>query len=188
MKGVVTALLVAAVVLVQAAVVNRLPLPWGVGPDLVVLAVAAVALRTGPAGAAATGFCAGLAVDLLPPADHEAGRYALLYCLAGYLVSRYGWVEGRGRARVYGTAAVAALGTAAGFALLGTVLGDPRVSLAAAAFAVPVSALETVVVGPLVLAPMGRILRAVSPDAYVGAYPDLPAPVRSGGGIGGWRG
>ncbi|WP_026123832.1 rod shape-determining protein MreD [Nocardiopsis chromatogenes] len=187
MKGAVTALLVAAAVLAQAALVNRLPLPWGVGPDLVVLAVVATALRSGPAGAAVTGFCAGLAVDLLPPADHEAGRYALLYCLAGYLVARYGRVEGRGRARAYGTAAAAALGTAAGFALLGAGLGDPRVGLAAAALAVPLSAAETMLVSPLVLAPVGRIMRAVAPDAYSeGGYPDLPA--FSGGGTRGWRG
>ena len=50
------------------------------------LVVAAIALVLGPVGGAVTGFLAGLAADVLPPADHLIGRYALVFCLAGYLV------------------------------------------------------------------------------------------------------
>ena len=31
------------------------------------------------------GFAAGLAADLVPPADHEVGRWALVLTLVGYL-------------------------------------------------------------------------------------------------------
>src|SRR5204863_7645532 len=52
--------------LLQATVVNRLPLPEG-WPDLVVLVVIALALVGGPAYGAVVGFSAGLAADVLPP-------------------------------------------------------------------------------------------------------------------------
>jgi rod shape-determining protein MreD len=45
--------------------------------------VVAFALKEGPLSGALTGFVAGLLADL--GADHELGRLALVYVLAGYL-------------------------------------------------------------------------------------------------------
>ena len=36
------------------------------------------------------GFCAGLALDVAPPATHLVGQYALVFCLVGYACGRVG--------------------------------------------------------------------------------------------------
>ena len=81
-------LLLAAVV-VQLTVVNRLPLP-AAAPDLVLLAVTAIAVCTSPLAGTLAGFAGGLALDVAPPASHYAGEYALIFCLAGYGAARAG--------------------------------------------------------------------------------------------------
>ena len=78
-----TALVVVALV-IQVSVLARLQLPGAV-PDLVLLTVLGLALVYGHVGGALVGFCAGLLADLAPPADHAAGRYALVLCVVGYL-------------------------------------------------------------------------------------------------------
>ena len=75
-------------VIVQLTVVNRLPLPGGDAPDLVLLLVAAVAVTSNTMIATLTGFAGGLALDIAPPVSHYAGEYALVFCLVGYLAAR----------------------------------------------------------------------------------------------------
>ena len=72
----------------------------GVVPDLALLIVIAAALARGPDYAALVGFSAGLVLDLAPPADHTAGRWALSLCLVGYLT---GLVRGDGETNALGT-------------------------------------------------------------------------------------
>lgn len=78
------ALLVAAV-LMQSAVLARLPLPGPV-PDLVLLVVVAAAVALGANTGAVAGFGGGLLVALAPPADAPLGWAAALFAVAGYLV------------------------------------------------------------------------------------------------------
>ncbi|WP_351227574.1 rod shape-determining protein MreD [Streptomyces sp. NPDC002133] len=78
-----TTLVVVALV-VQVSVLARLHLPGAV-PDLLLLVVLALALVYGHVSGALIGFGAGLLADLAPPADHAAGRYALVLCVIGYL-------------------------------------------------------------------------------------------------------
>jgi rod shape-determining protein MreD len=78
-----TVLVVFALV-VQICVLARLQLPGAV-PDLLLLAVLGLALVYGHTGGALIGFGAGLLADFAPPADHAAGRYALVLCVIGYL-------------------------------------------------------------------------------------------------------
>ncbi|MFD7442148.1 rod shape-determining protein MreD [Streptomyces sp. NPDC059909] len=78
-----TTLVVVALV-VQVSVLSRLHLPGAV-PDLLLLVVLALALVYGHVSGALIGFGAGLLADLAPPADHAAGRYALVLCVIGYL-------------------------------------------------------------------------------------------------------
>lgn len=85
-----TAVLVFTAALLQVTVVNVLHLPGG-GPDLVLLVVIGLALVGGPTYGAVTGFAAGLLVDFMPPVATEVGRWALVFCLAGYLAARFGW-------------------------------------------------------------------------------------------------
>ncbi|MFE3248253.1 rod shape-determining protein MreD [Streptomyces sp. NPDC059209] len=76
--------LVVVALVVQVSVLARLQLPGAV-PDLLLLVVVALALVYGHTSGAVIGFGAGLLADLAPPADHAAGRYALVLCLIGYL-------------------------------------------------------------------------------------------------------
>jgi rod shape-determining protein MreD len=77
-----TVLVIVALV-IQVSVLARLHLPGAV-PDLVLLTVLGLALVYGHVGGALIGFGAGLLADLAPPADHAAGRYALVLCVVGY--------------------------------------------------------------------------------------------------------
>jgi rod shape-determining protein MreD len=79
-----TGLVVLALV-IQVSVLARLQLPGAV-PDLLLLTVVGLALTYGHLGGALIGFGAGLLADLAPPADHAAGRYALVLCVIGYFV------------------------------------------------------------------------------------------------------
>lgn len=66
-------------------------LAWrGVVPDLVMLVVVAVALVRGPMPGMLLGFAGGLLLDLAPPADHVAGRWALALVLIGFLAGQFG--------------------------------------------------------------------------------------------------
>ena len=87
----VLAAVLAVAVLVQSTVLARLRLA-GVRPDLLVLAVVAVALATDATTGAVFGFVAGLVADLL--FDLPVGVSALVYVAVGFAV---------GTARVYVT-------------------------------------------------------------------------------------
>ncbi|WP_214324626.1 hypothetical protein [Nonomuraea sediminis] len=103
------ALVVLAVLpLVQVMVLNTLP--WG-APDVVLLGVLWVALSRGALWGCAGGFAAGLAVDLVPPADHTVGRDAFVLAVVGLVAGRFG--EGRLAALVLGACAGLVLRAAA---------------------------------------------------------------------------
>jgi rod shape-determining protein MreD len=76
--------LVVAGMVIQVCVLARLHLPGAV-PDLLLLVVLGLALTYGHVAGCLIGFGAGLLADLAPPADHAAGRYALVLCVIGYL-------------------------------------------------------------------------------------------------------
>jgi rod shape-determining protein MreD len=69
-------------VVLQAAVLSRLPLPGG-PPNLVLVLVIAIGLAGGGSAGLAAGFGAGLLTDLL--SDHPVGVLALCFGLAGLL-------------------------------------------------------------------------------------------------------
>jgi hypothetical protein len=79
-----SALVVVALV-IQVSVLARLHLPGAV-PDLLLLTVLGLAMVYGHVGGALVGFAAGLLADLAPPADHAAGRYALVLCVTMVVV------------------------------------------------------------------------------------------------------
>ncbi|MBB4916190.1 rod shape-determining protein MreD [Streptosporangium saharense] len=120
--GAVVVLLLA--LLVQVTFVNRLPLPGGAAPDLVLLTVVGYALVRGATGGAVMGFAAGFAGDVLPPAAHVLGQYALVLCLIGFAAGRAG--ESRPEAKLPVALACAAAGPPAVVAI-SALLGDPAV-------------------------------------------------------------
>jgi rod shape-determining protein MreD len=119
-----TALVVVALV-IQVSVLSRLHLPGAV-PDLLLLTVLGLAMVYGHVGGALVGFGAGLLADIVPPADHAAGRYALVLCVIGYLAGLIKPETGQVRSATGPMAVVvaAAVGSTLLYALVGALVGD----------------------------------------------------------------
>ena len=119
-----TTLVVVALV-VQVCILARLQLPGAV-PDLLLLTVLGLALVYGHVGGAFIGFGAGLLADLAPPADHAAGRYALVLCVIGYLAGLAKPDSGQLRSAAGPMLVVvgAAVGTTLLYAGVGALVGD----------------------------------------------------------------
>jgi len=143
-------------ILIQLTVLNNLRLPGGAGPDLVLVVVVAVALTGGPMEGMLGGFCAGLALDVAPPATHLVGQYALVLCLVGYGCGLLGvslehsaWLP----------ICVVAVGSAAGeglYALTGMIFGDPDITWTAIRHTLPASVIYDVLLSPFVLYAVAR--------------------------------
>ncbi|MFJ8232269.1 rod shape-determining protein MreD [Streptomyces sp. NPDC094448] len=119
-----SALVVVALV-VQVSVLARLQLPGAV-PDLLLLTVLGLAFVYGHVTGALIGFGAGLLADLAPPADHAAGRYALVLCVIGYLAGLARPQDGRLRSATGPMVVVvaAAVGSTLLYAVVGALVGD----------------------------------------------------------------
>ena len=119
-----SALIVVALV-IQVSVLARLHLPGAV-PDLLLLTVLGLALVYGHVGGALVGFGAGLLADLAPPADHAAGRYALVLCVVGYLAGLAKPENGRLKSAIGPMIVVvaAAVGSTLLYAGVGALVGD----------------------------------------------------------------
>ncbi|GGY83650.1 rod shape-determining protein MreD [Streptomyces nitrosporeus] len=120
-----SAVLVVVALVVQVSVLARLQLP-GATPDLLLLVVLGLAFVYGHVAGALTGFGAGLLADLAPPADHAAGRYALVLCVIGYLAGLTRPANGRLTSAFAPMAVVvaAALGSTLLYAGVGALVGD----------------------------------------------------------------
>lgn len=161
-RGVVAAVAVALALVLQVSVFG--PLAWeGVVPNLCLLVVVAGALTRGPQFAMVLGFGAGLLLDLAPPADHVAGRWALALLLVGYLVGRV-----RPESRPTATTVVAIVagasfvGTSV-FALSGVLLSDPVVGVGETLSVLAVSLVWDVLLTPFVLPPLMALFRRLEP-------------------------
>jgi rod shape-determining protein MreD len=140
-----------AAVLIQVTVLNNVPFPGGAGPNLVLVAVVAMALAAGPRDGAIIGFAAGLALDIAPPASGLLGQSALVFCLVGYgcgrlrlALERSAWLPLAG----------VALGAAAGealYALTGLIFGDPDVTWQAVRQVLPAAVFYDLLISPFVL-------------------------------------
>ena len=151
-----------AAVIAQLTGANRLPLPGGDAPDLVLLLVTAVAVRAAPLTGALVGFAGGLALDVAPPQTHYAGENALIFCLAGYAAAWVGAAveDGSGdrpahifqvpRTELTVMAAAAAAGEA-GKAALGLLLSDPNVTGPAIRHVLPGAVLYDLLLSPVML-------------------------------------
>lgn len=122
-RGALLGALVCLAVVSQSVVFRHVAID-GVVPDLALVLVVVAAIARGPQFAAVLGFAAGLLLDLAPPADHVAGRWALAFVVVGYLAGRV-----RTDARSSALAAVLLVGAASFvgtsiYAFSGIVLGD----------------------------------------------------------------
>ena len=151
---------VVTAVLVQTAVLARLPLPGG-APDLLLVLVVAFALAEGPVSGTLTGAATGLLADLA--GDAELGRQALVLAVVGYAA---GLVDGRRRSRLLPlvVVAVAVLGAAVLHLLLGLLVADPRAGLDRSVLAtLAYSGVLALLVVPLVAA----LLRRLDADPFL---------------------
>ena len=146
-----SAVLIVAALLVQLTIVNRLPLPGGGSPDLVLLVVIALAMCGGPGAGAVSGFAAGLCLDLAPPATQIVGGYALVFCLIGYLCGLMRGLLARSALLPLALAAGAAVLGEALYAGLSLVVDKSQVTPAAVRHVLPASALYDVALSSLVL-------------------------------------
>ncbi|MFY9931731.1 MAG: rod shape-determining protein MreD [Streptosporangiaceae bacterium] len=158
---------VAVTVVIQLTIVDRIAFPGGAGPDLVLIAVAALALASGPMAGLLTGFWGGLALDVAPPGSHFVGENALVFCLIGYLCGLLAdQPSGDGASEQGHTALFEILVTAAGaicgetlLALLGVMLSDPRFTWPAITRVLPVAVAYDVLLCPFVLYAAAAALR-----------------------------
>jgi len=158
-RGLTAALVIAVALILQVSVANRLPLPGDVTPDLVLLAVVALALVNGSLTGVVTGFCAGLAADIIPPADHTLGRYALVYCLIGYVCGMAAAELDRQTFVPFMAVAVGALAGTVLYALTGMLLADPRAAWDVVSRMVPLQVLYDVLASPFVVWAVLRVTR-----------------------------
>ena len=167
MRWLISFLAAGAAVIAQLTIVDRITFPGGTGPDLVLLAVAALALAGGPLAGTLIGFSAGLALDVAPPGSHLVGQDALVFCLIGYLCGLAAenpaseGVPEQGHTALFEivvTAVGAVLGEAL-MALLGVMVSDPRVTWSAIKHVLPVAAAYDVVLAPFALYAAAAVLR-----------------------------
>jgi len=135
----------------------------GVVPNLVLLLVVAAALTRGPELAAILGFVGGMAIDLVPPADHVAGRWALALVLVGYVAGRVRQDAGRSTLVALGTVAAASFVGTSVFALSGMLLRDPAIPVGEALRVIPTSLVYDLLLAPFVLPVAMRMFRRLQP-------------------------
>jgi rod shape-determining protein MreD len=152
-------------VLIQLTVLNNVRLPGGgAGPDLVLVVVVALALTGGPLEGMLGGFCAGLALDVAPPATHLVGQYALVFCLVGYAAGRIG---SHLEESAWAPIGVVAVGSAVGellFALTGMIFGNLDITWSAVGHLLPSSVVYDVLLSPFVLYAVVRARALAAPS------------------------
>jgi rod shape-determining protein MreD len=147
--GVVGAVILFAVIL-QVAVFNLFSVN-GVVPNLVLLVVVAAAIARGPQFGAVVGFAGGMLLDLAPPAEHVAGRWALALVLVAILAGRVRSDARRSPLAGLATVAVCSFIATSVFALSGAVLGDHALPVGEMVQVIAIALLWDVVVAPLLL-------------------------------------
>lgn len=161
--------LVVAFVAVSLALVLQVSLfphlAWqGIVPNLCLLVVVGAALTRGAQFAAVLGFLAGVCLDLAPPADHVAGRWALALVVVGYVAGRVRQdVKPTAVAVVVTVAASSFIGTSV-FALTGLLLRDPVTDIAELLQVILVAVLWDVLLTPFVLPLVMRMFQQLEPE------------------------
>jgi len=154
--------------LLQLVIVNRLPLPGGGAPDLVLLVVAATGATAGPLAGTLVGFCGGLALDIAPPGGHLAGEYALVFCLVGYACGRLRMLsdvmEDYSSVMSLVVMAIGAVGGEVAKAGLGRMLSDPEMSVPVIKHVLPGAILYDLLLCPFVLWLVAALVRQRAPE------------------------
>jgi rod shape-determining protein MreD len=153
-----------AVVVALVLQVSLFPhLAWqGVVPNLCLLVVVAAALTINAPSALLLGFAAGVALDLAPPADHVAGRWALALTVVAFLAVRVRQDVRPTAVAVVATVAAASFVGTSIFALTGLLLGDSW-SVGELLRVVGIAVVWDVLLTPFVLPPLMRLFSRLDP-------------------------
>ena len=159
--------LVAAIAIAVALVLQVTVFPlfaWhGIVPNLCLLVVVGAALTINAPSAMVLGFAAGVALDLVPPADHVAGRWALALTVVAFLAARVRQdVKPTASAVVVTVAAASFVGTSI-FALTGLLLGEGG-SVPDLLLVIAVAVLWDVLLTPLVLPVLMKVFGRLDPQ------------------------
>lgn len=178
-----SAVLVVLALVIQVSVLARLQLPGAV-PDLTLLTVLGLALVYGHVGGSLVGFGAGLLADLAPPADHAAGRYALVLCVVGYLAGLVRPDNGRLRSATGPMAVVAgaAVGTTLLYAGVGALVGDTAARHVGLGSLLLTAAIYDLLLAPFVVPGVMYLARRVDHDPLA----DSQSAATSAGLSAGW--
>jgi rod shape-determining protein MreD len=159
--GLVGLVIVFAVTL-QVAVFNLVAVN-GVVPNLALIVVVAASVARGPQFGAVVGFVAGLLLDLAPPADHIAGRWALALVLVAILAGRVRADARRSPLAGVATVAVCSFTATSVFALSGVVLGDHTLPAGEMMQVIGIAVLWDVAVAPLILPGLMNLFERTRP-------------------------
>jgi len=165
MTGIRNAALVTLVcfAIVAQSVIFRFVSVDGVVPNLALIVVVVAAISRGSQFAAVLGFGTGLLLDLAPPADHVAGRWALALVLVGYLAGRV-----RQDARSSPVVAVVLVGAASFiatslFAFSGVLLDDGSLPVPEMVRVIVISVLWDLMLAPFLVPLLLWVLDRVRP-------------------------
>jgi rod shape-determining protein MreD len=159
----------AAFLVVSLALVLQVSLfphfAWqGIVPNLCLLVVVGAALTRGPQAAIVLGFLAGVALDLAPPADHIAGRWALALVIVGYVAGRVRQDVKPTAIAVVGTVAASSFIGTSVFAISGLILRDPLLDVGQLLEVILVAVLWDVLLTPFVLPPVMTLFNRLQPQ------------------------
>lgn len=135
----------------------------GIVPNLCLLVVVAGALTLPAPSAMLLGFVAGVALDLAPPADHLAGRWAFALSLVAFLAARVRQDVRPTAAVVVATVAAASFVGTSVFALTGLLLDDPAMAVPDLLAVIGVAVVWDVLLTPFVLPPLMKLFGRLDP-------------------------
>jgi rod shape-determining protein MreD len=158
----VASVLVVVALVLQVAIFPHLA--WeGIVPNFCLLVVVAAALVRGPSFAATLGFFAGLMLDLAPPADHVAGRWALALVVVGFVAGLMRQDTRASATTIVATVAVSSFVGTSVYALSGIVLGDAVGDFGDVLRVIVVALMWDVLLTPLVLPAVMRLFTRLEP-------------------------
>lgn len=165
-RAVVAALAISIALILQVSLFPHFA--WhGIVPNLCLLVVVGAALTINAPSAMVLGFVAGVALDLVPPADHVAGRWALALTVVAFLAARVRQDVKPTAAAVIGTVAAASFVGTSIFALTGLMLGEGG-SVPDLLLVIAVAVLWDVLLTPLVLPPLMTLFGRLDPHLATG--------------------
>ena len=161
-RGLVAALAVALALVLQVTVFPHFA--WqGVVPNLCLLVVVGAALTRGPQFASVLGFLAGVSLDLAPPADHLAGRWALALVVVGYVAGRVRQDTRPSAGAVVATVAASSFVGTSIFAISGLLLDDPGLGVSGMLEVILIALVWDVLLTPFVLPLVMRTFTRLQP-------------------------